>query len=85
MAKFPEAMTKGGMSLFTAEAPPMMQWAPIRVNWWTPVMPADDGVILHVDVAGEVRRIGHDDVVPQLAVVGDMAVGHQQVVVADDR
>jgi hypothetical protein len=29
-----------------------------------PRQAADDRVILHVDVAREVRRIGHDDVVP---------------------
>ncbi len=45
---------------------------------------ADDGEVLHMDVAGQIGRIGHDDVIPQLAVVGDMAVGHQQVVIADE-
>jgi hypothetical protein len=49
-----------------------------------PRKPADDGEVLNVDVSGKVCRVGHDDVIAQLAVMGDMAVRHQQVVIADD-
>src|SRR5690606_5940006 len=34
-------------------------------------------------MAGQGGGVGHDDTVADLAVVGDMAIGHEQVVVAD--
>ncbi len=44
---------------------------------------AEDGVVVDNHMATQGGGIGHDHVVPQLTVVGDMSVGHQQVVVAD--
>jgi len=43
----------------------------------------DDGIILDMDMSGKVRRIGHDDVVAELAIVGDMAIRHDEIAVAD--
>ena len=36
-------------------------------------------------VAAQQRAVGHDDVVAQLAIVGHVAAGHQEVLVADPR
>ena len=42
-------------------------------------------VIVHVHVSAEHRAIGHDDVIAKLAVVRDVAAGHDEVVIADGR
>ena len=34
---------------------------------------------------GQCGRVRHNDVIPQLAVVTDMRVGHQEIVIADPR
>ena len=41
---------------------------------------ADEGPVLDHDVSGHVRGVRDDDVVPELAVVRDVRVGHQQAV-----
>jgi hypothetical protein len=46
---------------------------------------ADNRVIFHMDMAGQIGRIDHDDMMTQLAVVSDMTIGHNQVMVAHDR
>ena len=43
------------------------------------------GVVVDVNVPAQQRAVGHDDVVAELAVVGHVATGHQEVVVADPR
>ena len=43
------------------------------------------GVVLDVDVAAQEHAVGEDDVVGQLTVVGDVAAGHEEVVIADWR
>ena len=47
--------------------------------------PADDRVIPNRDVPSEGRRIRHDDMASEVAIVGDMDVGHQHVVIAETR
>ena len=46
---------------------------------------AERGVIVDVHVPAQQRAVGHDDVVAQLAVVGHVAAGHQEILVADPR
>ena len=46
---------------------------------------ADNRVIFHMDMAGQIGRIDHNDMMTQLAVVSDMTIGHNQVMVAQDR
>ena len=45
---------------------------------------ADDGEIIYFHFAGQLRGVGHDDIVVQDAVVRHMAVSHDEVVVTDD-
>ena len=40
------------------------------------------GVVVDVDVAAQERAVGNHDVVAQLAVVGDVAATHEEVVAA---
>ena len=40
------------------------------------------GMVVDVDVSAQQRAVGDDDVVAQLAIVGDVAAGHEEVVVA---
>ena len=47
--------------------------------------PSDGDVILNPNVSRERDRIAHHDVVGQMAIVGHVAVGKDDVVVADDR
>src|SRR5690606_25972626 len=44
---------------------------------------AENDAIPHMHVAGDGRVVGHDDVVTDDAIMGDMYIGHQQVVAAD--
>lgn len=44
----------------------------------------DDGPIANMHFAGELRCVGDDDMVSEDTAVGDMAVGHQETVIADD-
>jgi len=46
---------------------------------------ADDGVVFHMDMAGQVGGIGHDDPVAELAVVGDVTIGHDEIAIPHDR
>ncbi len=46
---------------------------------------AQDDVVLNGDMTGQGCNIGHDDAVADAAVVGHVGIGHEQVVVADDR
>ena len=43
---------------------------------------ANDGPVCHLNLAGKLCRVGHDDVVAHNAVVCHMAIGHDQAVVA---
>src|SRR5262249_46694976 len=43
----------------------------------------DRGVIMNVNVASQQRAVGHDDVIANTAVVGDVRTGHEEVVVTD--
>ncbi len=45
----------------------------------------EHGTVADLDVAAQHRIVRQDDTVAQPAVVGHVAVGHQEVVVADDR
>ena len=42
-------------------------------------------MVVHMDVSTEQRTIGHDDAIADAAVMGHMAIGHQEVIVADRR
>ena len=46
---------------------------------------AQRGVVVDVHMPAQQRAVGHDDVVAQLAVVGDVAAGHQEILVAEPR
>ena len=61
-----------------------MASVPTRQNWWTPAAPEMIGAVVHVYVPRQHRVVGHDHVVAQVAVVGDVRADHQQAVVADD-
>lgn len=41
------------------------------------------GIVTDRDVTGQSRRISKDDVVPEVAIVGDMNIGHEIIVVFD--
>ena len=41
--------------------------------------PADDGVVTDGDVPGQTRRIRQDQMIAQMAIVGDMHIGHQKI------
>jgi hypothetical protein len=45
--------------------------------------PADDGTVFDDDMAGQHRAIGHDDPIADLAVVGDVTIGHDETLIAD--
>ena len=45
---------------------------------------ADDGEIVHLYLTGQLRGIGHDDIIVQDAVVRHVAISHDEVVVADN-
>ena len=63
----------------------MKAWRPTRQNWCTRRAGADVGEVLDVDVAAERGVRPEDRVVADVAVVRDVHVGHEQVVVADRR
>jgi hypothetical protein len=44
---------------------------------------AQNGMVPDGNVAGERCVVGHDDIVPDLAIVGNVYVGHNPVVAAD--
>lgn len=44
----------------------------------------DDGPIADMHLAGKLRCVGDDDMVSENTTMGDMAVGHQKAIVADD-
>src|SRR5690606_1054588 len=46
---------------------------------------AEDGPVIHDDMTGQGRVVDQDGVVADHAVVTDVHIGHQQVVVADAR
>ena len=52
-------------------------------KWCTATRAGKRGVIVDVDVSAQQRAVGDDDVVAQLAIVGHVAAGHEEVVVAD--
>ena len=43
-----------------------------------------DRKIFNLDMSGQIDRIGHDDIVSEQAIVGDVAVGHQEAIASDD-
>lgn len=45
---------------------------------------ADDGVVIHNDLARQLRGVGHNDIIMQDTVVRHVAVSHNEVVVAND-
>ncbi len=55
----------------------------MRVNWCTQAERADHGVIVHMNVAGELRAILENDAVAEDAIVGDVRIGHDEIVAAD--
>ena len=57
----------------------------MRVNWWTRRKGADDGVVLHMNVSGELRAVFENDAVADDAIVRDVRVGHDEIVAADAR
>ncbi len=44
---------------------------------------AEQGIILDDDMAGQGRIVGHDHVIADLAIMGDMNTHHEQAIVAD--
>ena len=79
----PSTITNGGSPASTRAAMPVIACAPMRTNWCTPVKPPRIDPVADVHVAGELRVVGEDGVVADLAVVREVHVGHDPVVVAD--
>ena len=52
-------------------------------KWCTATAPGKRSVIVNVNVSGQERVVGDNDVVAQLAVVGHVAAGHEKIMVAD--
>ena len=46
---------------------------------------AENSKVLHLDMAGERRIVGHDHAVADLTVMGDMHARHEEAVIADSR
>jgi hypothetical protein len=44
----------------------------------------DNSVIIDMDMACQIGRINHDNIISQLTIVGNMAVGHDEVIISDD-
>ena len=57
----------------------------MRVNWCTRRERADHGVVVHMNVAGELRAVFEHDAVADDAIVRDVRVGHDEIVAADAR
>ena len=85
VAQCPSAIVNGTMSLFANAPAAMNEYAPSRVNCVTPREAADERVVLDRHVARELRAVDDDDVIGELAVVADVRVGHDEVVIADAR
>ena len=45
--------------------------------------PADDGAVVYLDLSCHLGGVGHDDIIVQYAVMGYMAVRHDEVVVTN--
>ena len=61
----------------------MKAYLPTRQNWCTPENAPTLAKSSTVDVPGQRRGVAEDRVAADVAVVRDVGVGHQQVVVAD--
>ncbi len=46
---------------------------------------ADNGLIGDFHMPGQIDRIGHDDIIAHIAVVGHMRIGHDKTIPADGR
>ncbi len=57
---------------------------PTRVNWCTAAAAAENGAILDRNMAGEHDVVRHDDVVADAAIMRDVRIGQEEIVVADD-
>src|SRR5690554_2900117 len=44
--------------------------------------PTDSDVVFYRYMPGKSRDIGHDDIIAEMTVVGNMAIGHQKTVVS---
>jgi hypothetical protein len=64
---------------------PVKECAPICTNWCACVLPPRIAPVADADMAGDLRQVGEDGVVADLAVVREVHVGHDPVVVADAR
>ena len=79
----PTALTNGGMSWLTRVMPPMNAYSPIRRELMHGDEAGDDDVVLHGDVPGELRAVGHDHAVADVTVVRQVNVRHDEAVAAD--
>ena len=85
-AGLPAAITYGRHVLRHVALPmPVKACAPMCTNWCTPREAAEDRPVADRDVAGELACVGEDGVVADLAVVREVHVGHDPVVVAQAR
>ena len=55
----------------------------MRMNWWMATIPPKIAIIIDANMPPQGGGIGQDDVVADDAVVGDVGIGHEQIVVAD--
>lgn len=81
-AKEPATSPNGMTSSRTPEAPPIMAWEPMRVNWCTPLNAPMKNMIAHDAVAAQPRAIGHHDVASNAAIMADMGIGHEHPTVS---
>ena len=84
-AGLPATITNGGTSCVRLVPMPMNACAPILQNWCTPAKPPRITQSPTCTWPASVRVVGEDGVVADLAVVRDVHVGHDPVVVADAR
>ena len=60
-----------------------MVYAPIAGELVNGGQSADDGIVMDLHMAGKGCQVAHDHMVPDDAVMGDMAVGHDETVAPD--
>ena len=81
----PSAIINGGMSCTTLEYPPTIAKPPDTHELMYADKAAEIDALLDLDMAGNAGHIRHGDPAADPAVVADVTIGHNQVVVADPR
>ena len=83
-AGWPSVITKGRQSWTTLALPPIIARRPTRQNWWTPTPPPRNARSPTSTWPASMTLLAMIDAVADAVVVGDVDVGHQEAVGADD-